>query len=108
MSFVIRDWQSGKKTRRGAPLPAGVMAPMEEVLVVEAHEIHDYMGTRGDEIALREHLRKLRDEGKLVAPTKGRLQSQVRMTGDRGHIRAYVFRGGNPPRFRRRRRVYNW
>jgi hypothetical protein len=67
----------------------------ETVTVVTPDAVERFLGASGDR--LRTHLRRLRDDGRLIHEP-GRLQQRVRFEAPeakhgRVHVRCYVFRG---------------
>lgn len=107
--FEVPDYASGKKASRR---PGFVPPTPERVLAVERREALDVFGCRSEE-ELRRHLRRLRDEGRLIC-SPGRLTARVRTGRDaRGYprfVRCYVLRGDGPiPRRRKtRRRIHSF
>jgi hypothetical protein len=80
----IPDFVKGKKTRRGRPTD---VTP-QPVTVVTTDCVDEFLGAR-DQRERTEHLRDLRDRGKLIH-NKGTLRQRVR--GELGPW-AYVFKG---------------
>jgi hypothetical protein len=100
--YEIGDFVKGKKTgrhRRAKGLP-------QRVTVVTRDEINPFLGARNPR-ERDEHLRWLRDQGKLIAE-RGRLTQRVRCGYDM--LRRYVFKGPADavPKLRKRPKVMTW
>jgi hypothetical protein len=96
----IHDWIQGKRTERGRPTDARP----ETVTVVTGDVVDHFLGAR-NERERREHLRDLRDQGKLIH-NRNRLTQRVRGTAGP----TYVFRGraADVPRIKRERGRVRW
>ena len=93
--WIVHDFTSGKRAVRGEPNPD--LKTWETVTVVRRDRIDDVLSTRDEDERFRV-LRRLRDDGLLIVPAKGRrLQHRVRSDSDDGSkFRAYVFACGHP------------
>lgn len=104
--WTITGWQTGKKTRKGSPLPPDEMPPTETVTVVPLREGMSEFGCR-TRTELDRWLRLQREMGRLVCE-RGRLTQRVQMANGRRRP-CYVVRGTTIPRRRQRRtRMLYW
>lgn len=77
-AYVIEDFVPGKKTRGGQPLPPGEMARARTVVAVPPSRARRFFRARSD-AELRAHLRRLRDEGRLLTSKGKGLRQRVRV-----------------------------
>jgi hypothetical protein len=99
-AYLIRDFVSGKKTRRGKPLQSAEAPEPKTVVAIPPSRARCFFRAR-DERELREHLGRLRRRG-LLRTSKGRgLRQRIRT--DAGLEDWYVVEAPWPeavPRFR--------
>ncbi len=83
---VIEDFVPGKRTRKGRPLPADEVPRPRTVVAVPPSRARRFFRARS-QAELRAHLRRLKEEGRLVTPAGKGLRCRVRIDGGRRPVR---------------------